>query len=175
MQLQAFGKWLDEEEGKQAKVAAHEEPVLQSSTISARVVQLRNAFEKLNKKKKPVPPPAPKQQANMTGDAFLSFCGIAGLNGLVRLACGLLTGPFCHQLCLFPDIFCQKRCLFAMSLTAVLAQKLSCGQACLGYLTSQYCLESAAADTVVKGLTSQYCLESAAADTVVKGFLCDVL
>lgn len=80
LQLQALGKWLDEEEGKQAKVAAHEEPVLQSSTISARVVQLRNAFEKLNKKKKPAPPPAPKQQANMTGTAcWLSACRAQGM------------------------------------------------------------------------------------------------
>ena len=82
-QLQAFGKWLDEEEGKQAKVAAHEEPVLQSSTISARVVQLRNAFEKLNKKKKPAPPPVPKQQANMTnGTSFFLPTALLGKLGL---------------------------------------------------------------------------------------------
>lgn len=80
LQLQALGKWLDEEEGKQAKVAAHEEPVLQSSTISSRVVQLRNAFEKLNKKKKPAPPPAPKLQANTTGTAC--FCLPAGFQGM---------------------------------------------------------------------------------------------
>lgn len=67
-QVQAFAQWLDKEEGKQAKLAAHEEPVLQSSAVSARVIQLRNAFEKLNKKKKPAPPPTPKQQANSTGD-----------------------------------------------------------------------------------------------------------
>lgn len=71
VQLQAFTQWLDEEERKQEGVAAHEEPVLQSSTISARLLQLRNAFEKLNKKKKPAPPPAPKQQADTTGDASL--------------------------------------------------------------------------------------------------------
>ena len=82
LQLQALGKWLDEEEGKQVKVAAHEEPVLQSSTISSRVVQLRNAFEKLNKKKKPAPPPAPKQRANTTGTAC--FCLPAGFR-----ACGM--------------------------------------------------------------------------------------
>lgn len=68
VQLQAFELWLGEEEGKQGRVAAHEEPVLQSSTISARLLKLRNTFEKLNKKKKPAPPPAPKQQANTTGD-----------------------------------------------------------------------------------------------------------
>lgn len=66
--MQAFTKWLDEEEGKQREVAAYEEPVLQSSSVSARVLQLRSAFEKLNKKKKPVPPPAPKQEANTTGE-----------------------------------------------------------------------------------------------------------
>lgn len=71
VQLQAFTQWLDEEERKQDRVAAHEEPVLQSSTISARLLQLRKTFEKLNKKKKPTPPPAPKQQANTTGDASL--------------------------------------------------------------------------------------------------------
>ncbi|KAL3157632.1 hypothetical protein ABBQ32_012079 [Trebouxia sp. C0010 RCD-2024] len=67
-ELQAFTQWLDEEERKQEGVAAHEEPVLQSSTISARLLQLRNAFEKLNKKKKPAPPPAPKQQADTTDE-----------------------------------------------------------------------------------------------------------
>ena len=72
LQVQAFTKWLDEEEGKQGKLAAHEEPVLQSSTVSARVLQLRSAFDKLNKKKKPAPPPAPKQEANTTGEQTLS-------------------------------------------------------------------------------------------------------
>ena len=67
LQVQAFTKWLSEEEGKQKKVAAHEETALQSSTVSARVLQLRNAFDKLNRKKKPAPLPAPKQEANSTG------------------------------------------------------------------------------------------------------------
>ena len=95
LQLQAFGKWLDEEEGKQARVAAHEEPVLQSSTISARVVQLRNAFEKLNKKKKTAPPPAPKQKANTTGSgSFFLPAALLGLRGLGYVACALLKGPY---------------------------------------------------------------------------------
>ncbi len=58
---------MGEEEAKQSKLAAHKEPVLESSTVSARLVQLRNAFEKLNKKKKPAPPPVIKSEANATG------------------------------------------------------------------------------------------------------------
>ena len=59
---------MSEEEGKQSKVKAHEEAVLESSTVSARLVQLRNAFEKLNKKKKPTPPPVIKSEVNATGE-----------------------------------------------------------------------------------------------------------
>ena len=86
VQLKAFTQWLDEEERKQEGVAAHEEPVLQSSTISARLVQLRNSFEKLNKKKKPAPPPAPKQQANTTGDApfLLRFAAVTPRDALLN-------------------------------------------------------------------------------------------
>ena len=63
-------QWMSEEEGKQSKVKAHEEAVLESSTVSARLVQMRNAFEKLNKKKKPTPPPVTKSEVNATGELF---------------------------------------------------------------------------------------------------------
>ena len=59
---------MSEEEAKQSKVKPHEEPVLESSTISARLVQLKHAFEKLNKKKKPAPPPVVKPEVNATGE-----------------------------------------------------------------------------------------------------------
>ncbi len=59
---------MSEEEAKQSKVKAHEEPVLESSTISARLVQLKHAFERLNKKKKPAPPPVIKPEVNATGE-----------------------------------------------------------------------------------------------------------
>lgn len=72
MQLQGFTNWMSEEEAKQSKVKAHDEPVLESSTISARLVQLKHAFEKLNKKKKPAPPPVIKPEVNATGE---HFCG----------------------------------------------------------------------------------------------------
>ncbi len=68
MQLQGFTSWMSDEEAKQSKVNAHEEPVLESSTISARLVQLKHAFERLNKKKKPAPPPVIKPEANATGE-----------------------------------------------------------------------------------------------------------
>lgn len=67
-ELQAFTQWMSEEEGKQSKVKAHEEAVLESSTVSSRLVQMRNAFEKLNKKKKPAPPPVIKSEANATDE-----------------------------------------------------------------------------------------------------------
>lgn len=66
--MQAFTKWMGEEEAKQGKVAAHAEPVLESSSVTARVVQLRNTFERLNKKKQPAPPPVIKTEANATGE-----------------------------------------------------------------------------------------------------------
>lgn len=59
---------MSEEEVKQSKVKAHDEPVLESSTISARLVQLKHAFERLNKKKKPAPPPVIKPEVNATGE-----------------------------------------------------------------------------------------------------------
>ena len=81
MQLQAFTKWMSEEEAKQNKVAAHEEPVLESSTVTARVLHLKNAFDKLNKKKKPVPPPVVKADTNTTGEfscCFTPCCTVTG-------------------------------------------------------------------------------------------------
>ena len=72
MQLQGFTNWMSEEEAKQSKVKAHDEPVLESSTISARLVQLKHVFERLNKKKKPAPPPVIKPEVNATGE---HFCG----------------------------------------------------------------------------------------------------
>ena len=65
---------MTEEEAKQSKVAAHDEPVLESSAITSRVNQLRNAFQKLDKKKKPAPPPVIKSDANATGRKDLSAC-----------------------------------------------------------------------------------------------------
>ena len=73
MQLQAFTQWMNEEEDKQSKLAAHEEPVLESSSVNSRVVQLRSAFQKLDRKKKPAPPPVIKADANATGN-HLSCC-----------------------------------------------------------------------------------------------------
>lgn len=67
-ELQGFTSWMREEEAKQSKVKAHEEPVLESSTISARLVRLEHAFERLNKKKKPTPPPVIKPEVNATDD-----------------------------------------------------------------------------------------------------------
>ncbi|DBA73173.1 hypothetical protein WJX79_004877 [Trebouxia sp. C0005] len=67
-ELQGFTSWMSEEEVKQSKVKAHDEPVLESSTISARLVQLKHAFERLNKKKKPAPPPVIKPEVNATDD-----------------------------------------------------------------------------------------------------------
>lgn len=67
-ELQGFTSWMREEEAKQSKVKAHEEPVLESSTISARLVRLEHAFERLNNKKKPTPPPVIKPEVNATDD-----------------------------------------------------------------------------------------------------------
>ena len=86
MQLQDFTSWMSEEEAKQSKVKAHEEPVLESSTISARLVQLKHAFERLNKKKKPAPPPVIKPEVNATSEHCL-LCKGSSCHWLPLVAC----------------------------------------------------------------------------------------
>ena len=63
MQVDDLERWLDREVQRQGKVKAHEAPVLHASSITAKVAELRKAFDKLNRRKKPAPPAAPKANA----------------------------------------------------------------------------------------------------------------
>ncbi len=91
MQLQGFTSWMSEEEAKQSKVKAHDEPVLESSTISARLLQLKHAFEKLNKKKKPAPPPVIKPEVNATGEHSCGSVCYLSHQSLVSTSCKTCT------------------------------------------------------------------------------------
>ena len=67
MQVDELEKWLDKEVQRQGKVKTHETPVLHASSITAKVAELRKAFDKLNRKKKPAPPAAPKTNTTANG------------------------------------------------------------------------------------------------------------
>ena len=67
MQVDELEEWLDKEVQRQGKVKAHETPVLHASSITAKVAELRKAFDKLNRKKKPAPPAAPKTNTTANG------------------------------------------------------------------------------------------------------------
>lgn len=68
MQLGEAEGWLREEDGKQKKLKAYDNPRLLSSAIDERIETLRKPFTRLKNKKKPKPPPAPKSdgKANET-------------------------------------------------------------------------------------------------------------
>ena len=67
VQVDELEKWLDKEVQRQGKVKAHQAPVLHASAITAKVAELRQAFDKLNRKKKPAPPAVPKANATANG------------------------------------------------------------------------------------------------------------
>lgn len=59
--------WLREEHAKQKGLESHNDPVLLSASIEARIEDLRKPFNRLKNKKKPKPPPSPKV-GNSTAD-----------------------------------------------------------------------------------------------------------
>jgi hypoxia up-regulated 1 len=62
VQLDEYEAWLDGELKKQEKVKDHEDPVLFSYDVDAKLGGARKAFNKLKNKKKPRPPPPPAKE-----------------------------------------------------------------------------------------------------------------
>eukprot|EP00891_Asterochloris_glomerata_P004630 jgi/Astpho2/4630/Aster-00203 len=77
-QVDELEKWLDKEVQRQGKVKAHQAPVLHASAITAKVAELRQAFDKLNRKKKPAPPAVPKANATANGTEGANITAGAG-------------------------------------------------------------------------------------------------
>ncbi|KIZ04287.1 hypothetical protein MNEG_3673 [Monoraphidium neglectum] len=67
--LNKFLSWLGDQEAAQAKLAAHEEPAFESLSVTLRWELLSKAFDRLNNKRKPRPPPSADKSANKTADA----------------------------------------------------------------------------------------------------------
>jgi len=59
-QIDEAEEWLKKDEARQKKRKPHEDPLLLSAEVNARIEALRKPFNRLKSRKKPKPPPAPK-------------------------------------------------------------------------------------------------------------------
>lgn len=69
VQIDAYEGWLNKELKKQKKLKPHEDPVLKSADVDAKLDEVRKQFTKLKNKKQPKPPkPAAPANDSSAGD-----------------------------------------------------------------------------------------------------------